>query len=86
MGWFGENDVEQFIREFWGPFFAPIEWQMDMVEKLSAEFTPIVIDATFLATVPHALGAVVKMRRMKDRVIAETESGIPMIVPHRCAR
>lgn len=39
----------------------------------------------FLCRLPADLGAVTRLRNLNGRIIAETESGIPMIVPQRAA-
>ena len=38
-------------------------------------------DATYLCVVPPELGHVTKLTVVNDRVVAETESGVKMIVP-----
>lgn len=40
-----------------------------------------VLDATFVCEVPASLGRVTKLRVERGKVIAETESGVKMIVP-----
>ena len=41
---------------------------------------------TYVCTVPHELGAVVKMEIKRGSVIARTESGMTMIIPVREVR
>lgn len=38
-------------------------------------------DFTFWVALPEGLGAVTKLRREGDRIVADTTSGIPFIVP-----
>ena len=76
------DDFDRFCLEFWG---CTIEaWQHEWLRPIVEG--PIVISAEFLAAVPNALGAVTKMRRLNGHIIAETQSGIPMIVPQRVVR
>lgn len=39
----------------------------------------------YLCTLPADLGAVTRLRKVNGRMVAETESGILMIVPHKAA-
>lgn len=39
----------------------------------------------YLCRVPADLGAVTRLRKLNGRIVAETTSGIPMIVPQRAA-
>lgn len=39
------------------------------------------IDATFVCEVPRDLGAVTKLKKRGGKIVAETESGIEMIIP-----
>lgn len=48
-----------------------------------ARFNPRPVE--YLCTLPAALGAVTRLRNVNGRVIAETASGIPMIVPQKAA-
>lgn len=41
--------------------------------------------AEYLCTLPASLGAVTRLRNVQGRIVAETTSGIPMIVPCRAA-
>lgn len=57
---------------------------VDAIDAVSA-IIPAVVEvrrqAEFLCNLPPHLGALIKLRSLNGRVIAETESGITMIVP-----
>lgn len=46
---------------------------------------PLIRDCQYLCRIPAALGAVTRLRNLSGRIVAETTSGIPMIVPQRAA-
>jgi hypothetical protein len=54
-----------------------------MVDKRKGHEWPIADDPVYVCTLPDPLGRVTKLSVRNGRVVAETESGTPFIVPFK---